>query len=64
VPKVRSTSFSVSLGQRHTVVREVAFFSEDRDMPAIEAAGMHGVRKTVGRWAAAGDDDAARSLCA
>ncbi|MCU1565498.1 MAG: hypothetical protein JWQ56_435, partial [Pseudarthrobacter sp.] len=32
--------------------------------PAIEAAGMHGVRKTVGRWAAAGDDDAARSLCA
>jgi hypothetical protein len=42
----------------------VRFLSEDRDMPAIEAPGMHCVRKTVGRGAAAGDDDAARSLCA
>nr|WP_236801759.1 MULTISPECIES: hypothetical protein [unclassified Arthrobacter] len=52
------------LGERHPVVGEVGFLGEDRDMPAVEAPGMHGVRKTVGRGAAAGDDDAARSLCA
>jgi hypothetical protein len=64
----RSPVFSVHDGQglaeRHAVVGEVGFLSEDRDMPAFEAAGMHCVRKTVGRRAAAGDDDAARSLCA
>jgi hypothetical protein len=56
----------VAVGERlaegHPVVGEVGFLGEDRDMPAFEAAGMHCVRKTVGRGAAAGDDDAARSL--
>jgi hypothetical protein len=50
------------LGQRDAVVGEVCFLGEDRDMPAIEATGMHRVRKTVGRGAAAGDDNAARCL--
>ena len=52
---------SQGLAQRDAVVGEVGFLGEDGDLPAVEAAGVHGVGETVGCGAAAGDHDTSRA---
>lgn len=52
------------LAQGNAVIGQVRFFRENSYLPAFEATGMHGIRKTVGCGAAAGDHDAAWCLCA
>ena len=47
------------LAQRDAVVGEVRFLGEDRNVPAVEAPGVHGVGEAVGCRAAAGNHDAA-----
>jgi hypothetical protein len=39
----------------------VGFLGENGDLPAVEAAGVHGVGETMGCRAAAGHHDASRA---